>query len=94
MIYRTQEKSSWCVCVCTFPFHICFTGGFFGVNPCNIYYKYFYFFPRAFSWALSMDGKVPLSEGLEHPDLPGIVFLISLFHFLLFVYLFASKGSA
>ncbi|XP_035825881.1 E3 ubiquitin-protein ligase HUWE1 isoform X3 [Aplysia californica] len=25
---------------------------------------------QAFSWALSIDGKVPLSEGLEHPDLP------------------------
>ncbi|RUS89503.1 hypothetical protein EGW08_002736 [Elysia chlorotica] len=25
---------------------------------------------QSFSWALSMDGKVPLSEGLEHPDLP------------------------
>ncbi|BFZ10773.1 hypothetical protein BsWGS_13813 [Bradybaena similaris] len=24
----------------------------------------------SFSWALSMDGKVALSEGLEHPDLP------------------------
>lgn len=26
---------------------------------------------RAFSWALSIDGKVPLADGLEHPDLPG-----------------------
>ncbi|KAH9508169.1 E3 ubiquitin-protein ligase huwe1, partial [Bulinus truncatus] len=25
---------------------------------------------QSFSWALSMDGRVPLSEGLEHPDLP------------------------
>ncbi|KAK7483667.1 hypothetical protein BaRGS_00025100, partial [Batillaria attramentaria] len=25
---------------------------------------------QAFSWALSIDGKVPLSDGLEHPDLP------------------------
>jgi E3 ubiquitin-protein ligase HUWE1 len=23
-----------------------------------------------FKWAISQDGKVPLSEGLEHPDLP------------------------
>ena len=33
-------------------------------------FKHFYNC-RSFSWALSMDGKVPLSEGLEHPDLPG-----------------------
>ena len=26
---------------------------------------------RAFSWALSIDGKVPLADGLEHPELPG-----------------------
>ncbi|XP_070192440.1 E3 ubiquitin-protein ligase HUWE1-like isoform X3 [Littorina saxatilis] len=25
---------------------------------------------QAFSWALSIDGKVPLADGLEHPDLP------------------------
>ncbi|XP_046372246.1 E3 ubiquitin-protein ligase HUWE1-like isoform X1 [Haliotis rufescens] len=25
---------------------------------------------QAFSWALSMNGKVPLVDGLEHPDLP------------------------
>ncbi|KAK6177350.1 hypothetical protein SNE40_015469 [Patella caerulea] len=25
---------------------------------------------QAFSWALSMDGKVPLSDGIEHPELP------------------------
>lgn len=33
---------------------------------------------QAFSWALSMDGKVPLSEGLEHPDLPGGLIFIRL----------------
>ncbi|KAK3600176.1 hypothetical protein CHS0354_039470 [Potamilus streckersoni] len=26
---------------------------------------------KAFEWALSMEGMVPLDEGLEHPDLPG-----------------------
>lgn len=25
---------------------------------------------RTFNWALSMGGKVPISEGLEHSDLP------------------------
>lgn len=28
------------------------------------------FAPRTFNWALSMGGKVPVSEGLEHTDLP------------------------
>lgn len=28
------------------------------------------FVPRTFNWALSMGGKVPVSEGLEHTDLP------------------------
>lgn len=28
------------------------------------------FFNRTFNWALSMGGKVPVSEGLEHADLP------------------------
>lgn len=28
------------------------------------------FLPRTFNWALSMGGKVPVSEGLEHTDLP------------------------
>lgn len=27
-------------------------------------------FCRTFNWALSMGGKVPVSEGLEHTDLP------------------------
>lgn len=28
------------------------------------------FLCRTFNWALSMGGKVPVSEGLEHTDLP------------------------
>lgn len=30
----------------------------------------FCLFFRTFNWALSMGGKVPVSEGLEHTDLP------------------------
>lgn len=35
----------------------------------NILLKHYYP-PRTFNWALSMGGKVPVSEGLEHTDLP------------------------
>lgn len=33
-------------------------------------YLHFLNYSRTFNWALSMGGKVPVSEGLEHTDLP------------------------